>query len=332
MFNPFSLIANHAFKCRSTAMTNIIFNRHAYRVTASTAALLLAAASISPAYATIDNTATASGTYNGNTTTSAGDTETVPVVPGTPSLTVDKAAAVPTTNLGSNNSITDTGDTITFTYTVTNTGNVTLTSATPVDTGPTFGGAPGTGGSLSFTLTSAGGTTLDPGEAATFEAVYTLTQLDVLRAAGTTDAVSNTATASGTFNGNTTTSAGDTANTTITAGPALSVVKSSVINESGTADGFAAVGETITYTYTITNTGNVAMTGVTVNDVHEGQALASTSFTGEALVSDGPLASELVPITSTDAANNGIWDTLQPGAVITITYVHTVTQAEVDAQ
>lgn len=312
-------------------MTNHLSRLGSLRLTASAAAILLAAAQVAPAYAAIDNTATASGTYNGNTTTSPGDTESVPVVPAAPALTIDKSAGVPTVNLGSNTSIADALDTITYTYTITNTGNVTVSNVTPVDLGPTFNGIAGSGTLGSFTLTSTGGTTLDPGEIATFEAVYTLSTLDVLRAAGLTDGVSNTATASGTDpQSSTVTSAGDTATATIPAGPALTISKAAVLTEAGLVDSLAAVGDTITYTYTITNTGNVPLSGVAVSDTHEGAPLASSVFTNETLSSDGPLAPT---ITSTDAtANNGVWTTLQPGAVITITYVHTVTQTEVDNQ
>ncbi len=304
------------------------------RLAGSASAVILLLASTAPAYASIDNTATASGTYNGNTTTSPGSSATVPVVPKTPELTMAKTAAAPTVSLGASNAIADAGDTITYTYTITNTGNVTLANVTPLDTGPTFNGVAGTGTLSSFTLTSGGGTTLDPGEVATFTATYTMSAIDVLRAAAVTNGVSNTATARGTdTQGADTTSTGSTATTTIPAGPLLTVAKSAVLNDSGTADGLAAVGETITYTYTITNAGNVPLTGVTVADTHEGSALAASSFSGEALVSDGPLASETVPVVSSDAlANNGVWSTLQPGAQITITYTHTVTQAEVDNQ
>ncbi len=174
---------------KGTAMTNYLSRFGSLRATASAAAVLLATAQVSPAFAAIDNTATASGTYNGTPTTSPSDSESVPVVPSAPSLSIDKTAGVPTTNQGTSATITDSGDTITYTYTVTNTGNVTISNVTPVDVGPTFDGIAGTGTLSAFTLTSTGGTTLDPGEVATFEAVYTLSTLDVLRAADSTNGV-----------------------------------------------------------------------------------------------------------------------------------------------
>lgn len=298
----------------------------------TTAALfgLCSTGALSPAFASIDNSATASGTYNSGTTTSAPDTATVPVAPSTPALTVSKTAGTITTANGSDNTIVDSGDTITYTYVVQNTGNVTVSGVTPVDSGPTFGGTAGTGSMGSFSLT-AGTLPLAPGASATFQAVYTLSALDVYRSAGTANAVQNTATATGTApGGGGVTSPPDTADTTIPAGPALTVAKAASLDDTnGSVANQAEVGETITYTYTITNTGNVALTNVGVSDTHEGVALASSVFTGESLSSEGPLGT---PASTDVTANNGVWEVLQPGAVITITYVHIVTQAEFDAQ
>jgi uncharacterized repeat protein (TIGR01451 family) len=293
-------------------------------------AALMAAGSISPAYAAIDNTATASGTYGASTTTSGGSSVSIPVVPAAGSLTVSKSAAAPTVSGGSDNAITDAGDTITYTYAVTNTGNVSLSGVTPVDAGPTFNGTAGTGTLGSFTLAS-GTLPLAPGASATFTADYTMSALDIYRAAGVTDAVANSATVTGTAPGGATiTSPPDTATATITAGPQLSITKAGTLDDTnGTVAGQAEVGETITYLYTVLNTGNVALTDVSINDTHEGAVLPASSFTGEALVTEGPLGTP----ASTDAtANDGVWSLLQPGATITVTYVHTVTQAEVDAQ
>jgi uncharacterized repeat protein (TIGR01451 family) len=306
----------------------IMFLADTYRPAAGLAAILLAAAIADPARAAIDNTATASGTYNGNPVSSAPDSEAVPVEPKAPSLSVVKSAGAPSVSAGVNAAATDAGDTIVYTYTVTNTGNVTISAATPVDAGPTFNGQLGTGSLGSFILTG-GSLPVAPGASVTFEAVYTLSALDAYRAAGVTDGVSNSATAQGQDpQGQTVTSATSTATATIAAAPGLSVAKLAILDDTnGTAAGLAEAGETITYLYTITNTGNVPVTGVTVNDTHEGAPLAASVFGGEALSSDGPLGG------STDAtADDGIWDTLAAGATVTITYVHTVTQPEVDDQ
>ena len=285
------------------------------------------------AHADISNSATASGNFGGNPVTSAPDTVDVPVVTANPSMVIAKSiGTAASVAAGANATITDGGDTIIYHYIITNNGNVTITGVTPVDTGPSFGNpqTAGTGSLSGFTLTS-GSTTLLPGQSAEFSATYTLSTLDIYRAAGITvpaNAVNNTAQGSGTApDASTVTSPIGTATTTIAAGPLLSVTKVGVLDDTnGTAAGEAEVGETITYTYTVVNAGNVAITGIVINDTHELVLVPQASFTEGGLV-DGPLAPGTV---SSDGAVDGSWDVLQPGATVTFTYVHTVTQAEVD--
>ncbi len=121
------------------------------------------------------------------------------------------------------------------------------------------------------------------------------------------------------------TSTPSTTTTTIEAGPKLSIVKTFAITTDTGTTGKADVGDVVTYTYTIVNTGNVPLTNVAVSDEHAGVVLAASSFSGEALSSDGPIGG-----SSDVTANDGVWSTLAAGATITIKYVHTVTQAEVD--
>ncbi|MDE2383509.1 MAG: DUF11 domain-containing protein [Alphaproteobacteria bacterium] len=295
------------------------------------------AAQITPALATIDNTANAVGTYSGTTSNYGSSTQNVPVAPAAPAMTITKAAGVPTSSGGADATITDAGDTIVYTYTVKNTGNVTMSNVAPVDPGPTFSGSAGTGTMGAFSPATA---TLAPNATQVFTATYTLSQLDVDRAAGVSSAVSNTATATGKTPGNVVynSPASLPATTTIAAGPKLTISKVAVLTDTN-SNGKADLGEVITYTYTVTNTGNVAMTNVQVNDQHGTPAttvsLGSVAYgadpagiKSETLVSDGPLAPT---VTSTDGtANNGIWSTLQPGAVVKFTFTHTVTQAEID--
>ena len=286
-----------------------------------------------PTEAFISNSATASGTYSGNPVTSGASTVDIPVVTANPSLSIAKSVkTVASVALGPNATITDVGDRIVYHYIITNNGNVTITGVTPVDVGPKFGPSQVAGsGSMSvFTLTS-GSTTLLPGQAAGFDGTYTLSTLDVDRAAGivvAANAVNNSSTGTGTPpTGPAITSPAGIATTTIAAGPLLTISKVGVLNDTnGTVAGKAEVGETIAYTYTVVNTGNVAINGIVINDTHEGSLLAQALFTEGGLI-DGPLAPGTV---SSDAAVNGSWDTLQPGATITFTYVHTVTQTEVD--
>ena len=126
----------------------------------------------------------------------------------------------------------------------------------------------------------------------------------------------------------TVTSPAGPATTTIAAGPLLTVSKvGNLVETNGnTTDSRAEVNDIITYTYTVVNTGNVAITGIVINDTHELALVPQASFSEGGLI-DGPLAPGTV---SSDAGVNGSYDLLQPGASITFTYVHTVTQAEVD--
>ncbi|MBM2578011.1 DUF11 domain-containing protein [Jannaschia sp. Os4] len=90
----------------------------------------------------------------------------------------------------------------------------------------------------------------------------------------------------------------------------------------------AAVGETITYTHTVTNTGNVTLTDVTLRDRHE-----SASGTEDLAVTDERLVTEAGETDATDAtAGDGVWSSLGAGDVIAFTTTYEVTQADVDAQ
>ncbi|WP_367714544.1 hypothetical protein AB2N04_11000 [Nitratireductor sp. GISD-1A_MAKvit] len=87
------------------------------------------------------------------------------------------------------------GDTILYTFMVTNDGNVTLRNVVPSDPGPRFDGKPGTGTMTGFTPESAD---LGADESETFTATYTLTQADIDAAQGVENGIKNKATASGT--------------------------------------------------------------------------------------------------------------------------------------
>ena len=291
-----------------------------------------------PTLAQIDNQATVNGTYNSTNYSATSTLVQVPVATQAPALTVAKAVFAGPTTAATTPGIVDVGDTITYEYTVTNTGNTTLTSVLPVEQGVKFGSTAnnsGTGALGAFTavLPATLPVTLTPGQNAKFRAVYTLSQLDVDRAAGTTNAVTNSAVATGNLpnaGGPFTSTVPGTAQTTIPAGPLLAISKTAALSDTN-SNTQADTGETILYTYTVTNTGNVPITGVTITDTHEGTALAAGTVANETLISDGPLAAAPYSTPSVNGtANDGTWNTLQPGAVIRFTYTHTVTQTEVD--
>ena len=266
-----------------------------------------------------------SGTYGASTTTYGPSTQSVDVVPANGVLTMLKTAAAPTTAAG-DSSIVDVGDTIVYTYVVTNTGNVTLNNVTPVDTGPKFNSLVASNSLGTF---SPSPLTLAPGAAQTFTATYTLSNLDAYHAAAIIAGVSNTSHATGqTVLLATVNSTDSTATTTIPAGPKLSVNKVAVLDDgNGSIATKAEVGEYIDYTYTVANIGNVPMTDISINDTHEGSLLTAGTVKNETLITDGPYG---VSTDTTTVLNDGVWSTLQPGATITFTYHHLVTQAEVD--
>ncbi|RDZ26335.1 hypothetical protein DX914_15120, partial [Lysobacter silvisoli] len=219
---------------------------------------------------TVNNSATVTGTPpGGGTTTSPPDTTTTPITPA-PALTVDKTAGTPSGNAA--------GSTIAYTFLVTNTGNVTIDGIAVNDA------------QLDAAATCPA-TTLAPGASTTCTGTHTVTQAEV--DAGTSN---NSATASGTDpTGGTTTSPPDTTTTPITSAPALTVDKTASTPSGNTA------GSTIAYTFLVTNTGNVTITGIAVNDAQLD-------------------AAAVCPVT-----------TLAPGATTTCTGTHTITQAEIDA-
>ncbi|MGN6126332.1 MAG: beta strand repeat-containing protein [Humibacter sp.] len=228
----------------------------------------------------LTNTATAHGTPPGSDTPVPSDPSTV-TSPETPATGI---SVVKTADPGT---VSAAGQTITYSFKVTNTGNVTLNNPTVNETG--FSGT----GTLS--PVSCPETTLVAGQVETCTATYTVTQADVN--AGTID---NTATATATPPGGTpVTSTPSTSTVTATRTPALSLVKKANVAA-------AEVGQQVTYSFAITNTGNVTIENPTVTD---------TEFSGT-----GQLSAISCPQV-----------TLQPGDHTTCTATYTVTQADVDA-
>ncbi|WP_158277250.1 DUF7507 domain-containing protein [Serinibacter arcticus] len=183
------------------------------------------------------------------------------------------------------------GQEVTYSFVVTNTGNVTLTDVVVNETA--FDGT----GELG-PLTPASVATLAPAESTTFTATYTLTQADVDRGSTT-----NTATATGTPPvGPPVEAPPSTVEIPSLPSPALTVVKS--VDPADEAS--YVVGQEVTYSFVVTNTGNVTLADVVVNE---------TAFDG---------TGELGPLTPASVA------TLAPAASTTFTATYTLTQADVD--
>src|SRR5664280_203047 len=184
----------------------------------------------------VTNAAHATGTFGNNTTTSNTDNETVTAVKGPsafPALIIGKSASPKIYNT--------VGQNITYTYTVTNSGNVNITG--PINV---------TDSILGIVNITAGD--LIPGQTVTGAANYTITQADI-----NSGSVTNAAHATGTFGNNTTTS--NTDNETVTAVQGPSAFPALIIGKSASPKIYNTVGQNITYTYTVTNSGNVNITG-----------------------------------------------------------------------
>jgi uncharacterized repeat protein (TIGR01451 family) len=113
---------------------------------------------------------------------------------------------------------------------------------------------------------------------------------------------------------------------TLSGGAQLSIVKAYSFAPGGDVNGNGLVdrGDTVAYTYTVTNAGNRTVTGVTVADVHNGYGIAPVP-SNEALFNDvAPLGN------STDAAVNQSWDTLAPGDSVRFRANYLVVLADIE--
>ena len=186
---------------------------------------------------------TNSATAKSGTTTSPADAVTVPSVRA-PKLSLTKSAVEP--------ALFNVGQIVTYTYVITNEGNTTLTS-------------PGVTDDKIASVSCPAGN-LAPGATKTCSANYTLTLDDVTLGTVTNNAYANSgATRSPTV----------TATVPTSAAPALTLVKSAAPVT------FAAVGEVITYTFDVTNSGSAASTKpVTITDPKIGNFSCFTPFAG----------------------------------------------------
>ncbi len=100
-----------------------------------------------------------------------------------------------------------------------------------------------------------------------------------------------------------------------------------VVTKIATPDTNVPAGTVVTYTYTVSNTGNQVLTNISLNDMHVGSGPAPVPG-NEVMTTDAGTVND-----STDAtANDGVWSTLAPGDVITLTATYTITQNDVDTK
>jgi uncharacterized repeat protein (TIGR01451 family) len=232
------------------------------------------------------NEATAEGTPpGGGTTTSSPVDAEVPLTPA-PELSLAKVADA--TDVRSPAVV---GDLIHYEFTATNTGNVTLHSVNITDA---LAGL----GSISYTWPGATGV-LAPGEAVVAHADYPITQADIDAGGVTNLAIAHSLTPDDID----TPSNEATTTTPLEAHPLIDLTKAA------DASGIhrpSVVGDTIAYTFVVTNTGNVTLEGVDLTDHLSG-------LTKPTFFWSGPVGE------------------LAPGASVMATASYAVTQADITA-
>ncbi|HRO08156.1 MAG TPA: hypothetical protein PK047_04765, partial [Saprospiraceae bacterium] len=172
------------------------------------------------------------------------DTEDTPLGQ-TPSIDLVKSGTYVDAD---NDGVVSAGDEIHYTFTVTNTGNVTLTNVVVTDPKVTVAGGP---------ISS-----MAPGavDNSTFTATYVITQADIN--AGN---VENTAEVSGKDPDNSDVTDVDTEDTPLGQSSSIKLWKSGAYVDTN-SDGIVNVGDHIHYNFTVKNTGNVTLTNVIVTD------------------------------------------------------------------
>lgn len=198
-----------------------------------------------------------------------------------------------------------------YTITLSNTGDGAMTGVTPVDvlTQGAF--------STSITLTGPSGDaapvgTFNLGETWTYTASYAAGQARIDNGA----ALVNTVTVSTAQTGAATQQA--SASTTVVQNPSLSIAKSA--NTAGPV----SQGNNIVYSYVVTNSGNITIRNITINDTHNSHGTFVTPANEVVETDVSPT------LDSSDGGNNGNWDVLAPGDSIRFTSTYQVVQADID--
>lgn len=268
----------------------------------------------------LSNTARATATAPGgavvNSTTS---TVNVPVIAAVRTMSVTKSGVY--SDSDGDPGFTD-GDTIAWSVTVQNTGNVTVSAITVADA------------LVSLVCPVSGNNTiasLAPSASVVCTANYAVTQASIDNNGGGDGDIDNSATATGSAPGaGGAVVATGAASVPIVLAPSMTIAKTAYIGGlppflggSGTTPVPAdrPVGTVITYVFLITNTGNSTVTNIQLSDSHNGLGLPPLPFNETGVIVAGG---------STDASVNGTWDALRPDDQIAYSATYTLTQADVD--
>jgi uncharacterized repeat protein (TIGR01451 family) len=194
------------------------------------------------------------------------------------------------------------GDNVTYCFNVSNTGDVSLTNVSVTDNryGPI----------------AIGSTTLTPGDSTTGTITHVVTESDIPR-------VTNIATANGTDPvGDTITDNDDCTILPVKITPGIHINKTASTNGMcpGSDPLTVHIGDTVTYCFNVTNTGDINLTEVTVNDDIYGPVTLPTAILtpGEStegtimhivVGSDAPLVTNIATATGTDPYGGTVTDT-----------------------
>jgi len=223
------------------------------------------------------------------------------------------------------------GNTISYSITIENNGDLILTGVSLTDTLTNDDGTllgPATPTFVSSTSSSPQGT-LIVGESATYSLSYLITQADI-DSGGLSNTITANATAENGANiqdvsddgddgdGNT---VDDPAVTTLPANPSIIITKIAI------PDSNVPAGTTVTYTYRVTNNGNQTITNIDLSDSHGGTDSLPDPDSETVVPAD-----DIAPTgdSSDITANDGIWSSLAPGDTVTFTADYIVTQEDID--
>ena len=254
----------------------------------------LVLAQIQVAAADIVNDAVATASHASGTVTSTVSSQSVPVISAAPAISVSKSGSL---NDDDGTPGLSAGDTVSYTVTVSNTGNVSLTGISLSDplTSLSLGGGD---------LDSDGN--VDPGETWTYSGSYVITQIDIDTDGGGDGDIDNTVAVI------TNELAVETASVEVALPNAdITIDKTGVLNDDDGTPGLSA-GDTIDYQVTLINSGTTDQTNVLVNDVLD------QNGNTEILALSGP---------SGDSNGDNV---LNPGETWLFTSIYAVTQANLD--
>lgn len=283
-----------------------------------------------PVLAQLENDARAAGTSGGASVEAAAETHVVQLAAATPQLVVSQALDLDV-GQGADPENADAGDILSVTLTVTNAGNVAV-DAIVVD------GATLSIGDTEIALEAArfapSSAELGLGETATFSATHVLAADQVFRAVAA-DGVVFQAGVTGTAGTLVVPASGEPARVAVPAHAQLAISTESTLEKAeGNRGEGAEAGDRITFAYRVENTGNAAIDNVTVSADLGGKVFMSTGTPdlGAEAFSVETDADDPLGLNADAPDSAGVFDRLGAGGAALFTHVHTLSQAEFEAQ